>query len=281
MRLPRVTTETLPPRDAPSSAHATFGALTVLADFATVSLSEVDALSLQDRVDTKYLLHLTQLSGLLTSVEGAYRVLEINGPSISPYETIYFDTSDFALYQMHHARTPRRSKIRSRHYQINGQCFVEVKSKGKRDRTIKRRARTDGLVKSMSESNMPRDFAASLPIEAGALEPKLSNSFWRITLAGKEQLERVTIDLEMAYKGNGRRVMLPEAVIIEVKQAGVSYASPFVAALRRLTLHPLTFSKYCIGVALLFDDVKHNEFKPQLLALQRLKGGEHGSERFP
>ena len=43
-------------------------------------------------------------------------------------------------------------------------------------------------------------------------------------------------------------------------------------------IQPLSFSKYCVGVALLYPSIKHNTFKPQLRLVQKLLRGTNYGE---
>ena len=61
--------------------------------FAPVSLKEMDAVRLMNRVDTKYLTDEATLAGVLRDAAAAgYRVLVAGGARISPYNSVYFDT---------------------------------------------------------------------------------------------------------------------------------------------------------------------------------------------
>src|SRR5690348_11438069 len=75
----------------------------LLSRFAPIGLGQMDAVALQNRTDTKYLLSGAQLARALSALAGQYRALEIGGVRLSAYETLYFDTPDFALYLQHHA----------------------------------------------------------------------------------------------------------------------------------------------------------------------------------
>ena len=46
--------------------------------------------------------------------------------------------------------------------------------------------------------------------------------------------------------------------------------SAFVREMRALGVRPTGFSKYCIGVSMLYPEVKHNRFKPQLRRIDQL-----------
>lgn len=243
----------------------------LLARLAPISLAEMDAVALLNRTDTKYVLTTAQLTEALWAISGEYRVLEVAGVRLSPYQTVYFDTPDFALYRQHHAGKLNRAKVRSRRYEATGQAFLELKRKTNRARTVKRREPTATLA-TAPNPELAAFLAAYAPELAGSVEPRLSNSFARITLVSLGQRERLTIDLNLQFAAEGRQVRLPGIAVAEVKQDGASRDSAFVAQMHAAHLQPAGFSKYCIGVALLFPTVKHNNFKPKLRLLQQLMG---------
>jgi hypothetical protein len=244
----------------------------LLARFAPISLGEMDAVALQNRTDTKYLLSSGQLLRALRALVGQYRALEIDGVRLNGYETLYFDTPDFALYLQHHAVKRTRYTVRSRRYTVTDQAFLEVKLKTNKARTVKRRVATREIATTCTPE-LAGFVAACAPGLAGKLEPKLWNAFSRITLVSAAHAERLTIDLDLSFRGDGRRVSLPGIAVAEVKQEGVDRSSGFIQQMHAAGIQPASFSKYCIGAALLYPQLKHNNFKPRLRMVQQLMGG--------
>jgi SPX domain protein involved in polyphosphate accumulation len=78
-------------------------------------------------------------------------VLEINGARLHHYQTLYFDTRDFALYSQHHNGQRARYKVRVREYLDSEMAFLEVKRKTNQNRTIKSRLQTPGAVPEIDE----------------------------------------------------------------------------------------------------------------------------------
>lgn len=247
--------------------------LAALARFAPISLDEMDAVALQNRTDTKYLLRTDQLAQALRALVGRYRVLTIDGVRLSPYQTVYFDTPAFALYLQHHAGRGSRVKVRGRRYAATGQSFFEVKRKTPKGRTVKRRVATDGLATAITPATA--GLLAEAAIDPASLAPSLGNTFARITLVSTTWAERLTIDLDLRFRGGGRQIGLPGIAVAEVKQAGVDRASAFIQQMHAMHIRPTGFSKYCIGAALLYPDLKHNAFKPKLRLVQHLMGANH------
>lgn len=243
----------------------------LVARFAPITLAEMDAVALQSRTDTKYLLGVGQLAQTLRALAGQYRVLEIDGARLNAYQTLYFDTPDFALYLQHHAGKGNRVKVRSRRYLTTGQSFLEVKLKTNKGRTVKRRVATDAFATGCTPQ-VAGLLAAHAPGLAAALGPTLWNEYTRITLVSTAHPERLTIDLGLSFSAGGRRVSLPGLAIAEVKQDGVDRASGFIQHMQAAGIQPTGFSKYCIGVAMLYPHVKHNNFKPRLRLVEKLIG---------
>ena len=242
----------------------------MLSRFAPTTLAEMDAVALLNRSDTKYLLTTSRLGALLEALAGEYLVLEIGGARLHHYQTLYFDTPDFALFRRHHAGAAVRHKVRGRAYLDTGLSFLEVKAKDNKGRTLKHRLRTGSLAAGLRAEE--RAFvAAHAPVAPEALEPKLWNDFHRITLVGVRRTERVTIDLGLSFEADARHAAdLPGIVVAELKQHGVDRTSPFMHQMRAARVRPAGMSKYCVGVSLLSQDVKHSAFKPTLRTLERL-----------
>src|SRR5574344_572431 len=76
------------------------------------NLSEMNAIKLMNRIDTKFIANKDSLLTILTLAKAGYRVQEINDERITSYDTIYFDTEDVAMYLRHHDRHLQRQKIR-------------------------------------------------------------------------------------------------------------------------------------------------------------------------
>lgn len=249
----------------------------MLARFDPISLSEMESVALLDRTDTKYVMGVSQLYRALTQIMAQYRVLEVNGTRLNHYQTLYFDTRDFALYEQHHNGLRSRYKVRIREYVDSDLAFWEVKHKTNRNRTIKARKQTQELKTSIV--GQAGDFLDThTPFDTGELEPKLWNEFLRITLVSEHHPERLTLDLNLAFAWQNESVALPGIAIAEVKQEHVSQQSDFIREMRAQGIRPTRFSKYCAGVYMLYDDVKINNFKPRIRLVKKLMQEEFAHE---
>jgi hypothetical protein len=252
----------------------TAGSTRLLDKFEPISLAQMDAVALLDRTDTKYVMQTSQLYAALAALRTDYRVLEISGVRLHPYRTLYFDTAAFAMYLRHHAGRQLRYKVRSRQYVESHRSFLEVKVKTNKDRTSKRRIETGGLVTRFTPE--ASSFVGALvPLDAQSLEPKLWNSFVRVTLVNKYEPERLTLDLDLRFDDGRESISLPGVAIAEVKQEGINRHSDFIRQMRTMAIHSTGFSKYCIGTALLYPEIKHNNFKDKLRLVEKLMGDDN------
>jgi hypothetical protein len=243
----------------------------VLRRFTPISLTQMHNVALLRRIDTKYVLSEAQLYQALTRLTADYDVLEIEGRRLHRYQTLYFDTPDFALYRQHHDGWRDRYKVRSRVYVDSDQAFLEVKRKTNKNVTVKSRLQTPEVVTQV-DAQTDGFLHTHFPQATEALEPQLWNSFYRITLVSKHSVERLTLDIDLSFQAGGTHAALPGIAIAEVKQEAFSLRSEFVGQMRALGVRSMSFSKYCIGVSLLYDQVKRNTFKPQWLYIDKIIG---------
>ena len=241
-----------------------------LENFDPLSLPEIQDAALMKRTDTKYVFPESRLLDILAGLNPTYAVLEVEKVRMQEYQTLYFDTPDFRLYHQHHNGQRDRFKLRVRSYLDSDVQFIEVKRKDNHDRTRKTRLLMDNRVDGHSPE-VQSFLESALPLHHRTpLVPKITNRFDRITLVSKRDMERMTLDLDLRFLSPSGQFSLPGIVIAEVKQPHFSVQSVFIQRMRRTGYHPTRFSKYCIGVALAYPDLKRNAFKPVLLDIQRL-----------
>ncbi|MBN1178665.1 MAG: polyphosphate polymerase domain-containing protein [Anaerolineae bacterium] len=244
-----------------------------LQDFAPISLDAMKDVALLRRVDTKYVMSQAQLYQALAHLAQDYRVLEIKGRRQHRYQTLYFDTPDLALYRQHHDGWRSRYKVRARAYVDSHLAFLEVKRKTNQNVTVKSRLQTPMLATGLAPY-VDTFLCTHYPYAGEQLEQVLWNAFRRITLVSKHRVERLTLDVDVSFWWGRERVELPGVAIAEVKQEHFSLDSAFIAQMRALGVRPMHFSKYCIGVAMLHRQAKHNRFKPQLLHVDQVTKGK-------
>ena len=243
----------------------------ILNSFGPISLGEMDSVKLMNRTDTKFLLTLEQLKSILLEVQSDYKVLVIDGRSLNSYETLYYDTNDFLFYRRHHCGKKNRYKIRKRKYVESNLTFLEVKFKTNKDRTIKDRTKLPSIDEDLNQVEL--DFIENETHLDLLFEPKLWNRFQRITFVSLIMPERITIDLDLSFSYDEREIHWENVVIAEVKQQRQNRHSPFMIALKKRLIRQESVSKYSLGAAMLFPELKSNSFKSKILKLRKLNNG--------
>ncbi len=242
-----------------------------LSTYSPISLYEMEAVKLMNRVDTKYVCHLAQLPAILAEAEKDYLVQEVVGRRIATYDTVYYDTDELEMYIRHHDQQLSRRKVRIRTYMDTGAEYLEVKKKNNSGRT--RKKRIEMQPQNTQQTDIVCAFVAKhTPYEWSALHATERTSFERITLVNKEKTERLTIDFNLRFEalGDARKADLGPIAIIELKRDGL-VPSKMQHILRDLRIFPMKISKYCMGVALTIPGVKHNRFKEKLIRLNKIK----------
>lgn len=237
--------------------------------FERITLQEMEDVKLMNRVDVKYLIPLNLLPSILQEANPYYKILEVSQERICPYETLYYDTSDFSLYNNHlHGRT-NRYKIRFRNYVNSNLSFFEIKFKNNKGRTIKTRIKQPTEASLLLNEESADFLHQQTPLEATNLRGNLWVRYRRITLVSLLSAERLTIDLNLSFENGQYQKNFDEIAIAEVKQEQMS-GSPIIEILKKHQLRRGSISKYCLGIMSLFSDVKFNNFKPNFLYLQKV-----------
>ena len=241
----------------------------LLSTFAPISLEQMSGVKLMNRTDTKFVTTTDRLRLLLQMAQKDYYVQEIDGVRNLEYDTTYFDTRDFDMYNQHQWNHTNRQKVRFRTYCISGLQFMEVKTKNNHGRTKKKRIEVTDMDVMETEKH---DFLDKhLRYGAETLQPALNNHFSRVTLVNKAKTERLTIDSSLRFNNlvSGVEKDMGNLVIVELKRDGLVY-SPVLEMLRQLRIHPHGFSKYCMGSALTNPELSVNRFKRKLIEINKI-----------
>ena len=108
------------------------------------------------------------------------------------------------------------------------------------------------------------------PLNSNFLHNKLTVSYSRLTFVNKTKCERVTLDLLLSCKNHNNAIEFANLVIAEVKQDKFSLNSEFIKAMNNQKINEGGMSKYCLGVALLYPNLKKNLFKEQINSLKKI-----------
>ena len=245
----------------------------VLAKFATITLEEMSAVKLMNRIDTKFLVSVTRLPEILARFQDSYFVQTKDGSRMSHYNTLYYDTPDAKMYVAHHDRKLTRQKLRARIYCDTGAAFCEIKNKNNKKRTKKKRIPIEvSQFGDMLAYDEARTFVIEkLHYEVSTLIPHVENEFDRITLVNPNKTERLTFDSNIRFVNRhaGVAAAVPDLVIIELKQDGhvPSFAKD---VLHEMRIKPKRISKYCLGTVLTNPTVKSNRFKRKIRYINKL-----------
>ena len=297
--IPTTTVRTFPATssagsDAPTSAPLSTDHL------ASTGLTELNsAAGLLTRVDRKYLVPLERAQDLVNGLTPDARVLDIDGRRRFSYASTYFDTPGLEAFMLAARKRRRRFKVRTRTYLDTGLCFLEVKTRGARGTTVKRRmgyhpddaSRLTGpgraFVAACLASTGVTGPAAAREI-AAALRPVLATTYERTTLHLPDAEARATIDTALTWQrltpGARTRAAAvtagaPQALrparltaalndgepvavadVAVVETKNPATPSPADRALWDAGHRPTRISKYATGMALLHPELPANRW---------------------
>ncbi|MDQ0662912.1 hypothetical protein QFZ35_001410 [Arthrobacter ulcerisalmonis] len=234
-----------------------------------VSLEELNAqAALQTRVDRKYIVPLELAGQLLASVRTGMRVLDMDGSRSFAYDSVYFDTANLDSYLLAAHGRRRRYKIRTRTYVDSALSFLEVKTEGSREATVKERipSRIEDRARLTPEGLayiLETLGASGIKVPALPLEPVLETRYRRTTLYLPESGSRATIDTEVTWQRPGHESwVLHRAVILETKSG--STAGPLDRHLWAAGVRPSRISKFATGMAALRPGLPANRWNRTL-----------------
>ena len=124
-----------------------------------------------------------------------------------------------------------------------------------------------------NEARMVEDV---INISSQLLSPKLKVNFTRLTFVDKHHKERLTIDTNLSVKNGVTSKLFDQLIIAEIKQNKYKANSEFIQIIRDMKIPEMRFSKYCMGMVHVNNDIKYNRFKPKLLYINKLLQTEQG-----
>ncbi len=233
--------------------------------FRTIGLDDLVARAeMLTRIDRKYLLTPTEAGEFLNRLTPSTEALSIDGSLAARYETVYFDTSDWASFRMSAHQRRVRMKVRTRTYVDSGVTFLEVKSRGASGVTVKERIPYDGGGDRLTIDARAylADAATRLGLGGGLayeLFPVIRTTYDRSTLLAPDGAGRITVDTDLSWRlPDGATLDLPDLVIVETKS--LSAASATDRLLWRAGHRPVPVSKFATGLAALNPDLPRNRW---------------------
>ena len=243
----------------------------------TISLAELNSeASLLTRIDRKYLVPPGDTQHVIGHLAPRAQVLQIDGLRHFRYASTYFDTPGLDAYFLAARKRRRRYKIRTRTYLDSGLCFLEVKTNGSREATVKDRFKYDPddadrvtpdgrlfVIERLVESGTcSSDEARTI---ADALVPVMDSTYSRTTLHLPHDEARATFDTRLTWdlfgpdgKRLGQGVSVDHLNVVETKNP--STASPTDRLLWNQGHRPARISKYATGMALLHGKLPTNRW---------------------
>ena len=294
-----MTTERSFPAASSAGSQAPTSAPLSTDHLASTGLTELNsAAGLLTRVDRKYLVPLERAQDLVNGLTPDARVLDIDGRRRFSYASTYFDTPGLEAFMLAARKRRRRFKVRTRTYLDSGLCFLEVKTRGARGTTVKRRmsyhpddaSRLTGPGRSFVAvclaSTGVTGPAAAREI-AAALRPVLATTYERTTLHLPDAEARATIDTALTWRrltpgartraaagagapqalrpahltaaiGDGEPVAVADIAVVETKNPATP--SPADRALWDAGHRPTRISKYATSMALLHPELPANRW---------------------
>ena len=224
-----------------------------------------------NRTDHKFVFAVHKLPGLLERLVNQYHVLQIDHQRDFLYRTTYLDSPEFIFFNQHINGKLPRFKVRYRLYEHSGQSFLEVKRKTNKNNTIKTRIEAN-LRENNFNSQETGFIKDHIPVDDLILKPILTTSFVRLTLVGLETLERITLDYNLSFSNStGKVIELPLLAVAELKTKRFHNQSAFSKLLKEFSIRQTGFSKYSIGISLLYNLPKQNKLKRKFLLINRIE----------
>ena len=243
----------------------------------TITLAELNSeASLLTRMDRKYLVPPGDTQDVVDYLAPRAQVLQIDSLRHFRYASTYFDTPGLDAYFLAAHKRRRRYKIRTRTYLDSGLCFLEVKTNGSRESTVKDRFKYDPddadritpdgrlfvIERLVESSTCCLDEASRI---AEALVPVMDSTYSRTTLHLPHDEARATFDTKLTwdlFDPDGRRLKTGVSVghlnVVETKNP--STASPTDRLLWHQGHRPARISKYATGMALLHPELPANRW---------------------
>ena len=269
-----------------------------LADLETISLDELnERAAMLTRVDRKYIVDAETAAKVLSTLDADASVMDINGQRDFAYDSVYFDTPQMQSYHSAAYSRDDTFKIRTRSYLDSKLTFLEVKTDGEQDMTVKKRIPYTFENRDRLTAEGHKYITATLgDILAGPvhkLEAVLTTGYRRTTvfLPQSEKnpvASRMTVDTNLTWTPLSENILmagvnyrnfhgnlvgtvygLSNAVIIETK----SGVEPSVADrhLWDVGITPSKISKFATGMAALNPQLASNKWKETLENWMHLK----------
>ena len=234
----------------------------ILRKFDSFTLEELEAANMLERRDLKFIFPEAKSKLVVERMLDHYKILEVKGYRYTNYETVYYDTSSFKYYLLHHNENLNRLKVRTRRYVQSDLTFYELKFKNNKGWVSKERQLTDSLFLDLNDVFTGQD--------QENLQPKIKIDYIRITFLSKDNAEKLTLDFNLKLNHYCPTHHYDNLVIAEMKRKDLT-RNIFTKIIKDLKIDSTGISKYCMGVAQAYPDIKQNNFKQKLLTIKKIE----------
>ncbi len=236
--------------------------------FQPISLSELEEKSsMLKREDSKYILTHELSSSTVGKLRDAFDILSINGRRAFEYENVYFDDEN-VCFEQHQQGKRHRFKARTRRYLNSEHAYFEVKFNGKAGQTDKLRI----PCTPQEHGSFPphfREFLAQKYQEHYRKEfpytllPSVTTAYTRMTLVAKVGGERMTIDFNVTFGVDGKKLPTSSPfAIVETKSRNGNGIADKILRSENIRAVTTSCSKFCLAKSLGGTVKSYNAFRP-------------------
>lgn len=233
--------------------------------FESCNLETLNAYEFDNRTDTKFVFSANLVPDLIAALNANYQLLYVDGDWNFTYYNTYLDSLSYTHYLQHHAGKGNRKKYRIRKYAKDGMAFFEEKEKNNKGVTSKLRT----PIRALDPTQWAMDQLAS-DGRLNAFSDPTYVTYQRLTFLNKRTRQKLTVDFNLQVRNTQHQVVFEKMAIAEVKQVKNSDESAAIKFFKQQKIRPTSFSKYCMGLALINTNLKSNRFKPTLLKIKKI-----------
>ena len=217
------------------------------------------------RQEYKFIVPLEYLNDILDSLKEDFFYSHFDHGFVYKYHNTYFDTKNYTFFNLHRQGKYNRIKIRIREYKNGVQNkYLECKRKIKGVKITKERAQIDLSINDIG--NCDEKFLDSNLQKYQVKQENLVNiteTFYnRVNLISTDRKKRITLDFDIHAKNNNSNdiKIIPGYFILELKSR--DFPKKIIKLLHKeYKLREENFSKYCVSLCLLNQNLKKNRWK--------------------
>lgn len=271
----------------------------ILNSFNAFDLKTLNDSYAQNRYDFKFIIPNNKLIPIINALKLSFSVLAINQKTQFKYQTTYYDTENYDMYNNHHRGKFPRYKIRIRTYNnidetnmfakktqtpekianmefhptfktqfFTDETYLEIKKKNNNTLSEKYRIKLEN-ISSPDIKKLINTIPQITPYQNIMLQPTLKTNYTRITFLNLQNNNKITIDNNIFFSSENKNKNINEFYILEYKTNKKAINQEFRRLLKENGIYQTSFSKYCFGLNYTHHKLKKNNFVPILKKLQK------------